>query len=197
MTFTSASGETVTIKESPALMNAPKALPQMTRHLLLGLFEVAGAKGTTEDIELRPIVVDGVERLIGRAKVEVEGAPLMFQAAFLLCPGLATAFNVIAVSTASSSDTTMDDFFQARCPERRDAAEPDFPEAVPYFEKACADGEAASCARLAALSADADYPTLVDAARAERAAKRACELGASEYWPDTEDRPETQDAEAP
>lgn len=181
-TFTNAAGAFVLIKESPSLGVEPSNRETKTRVLLRSFLEASRSTEPSDDIVFTPLVVEGEERLIGRAQVVLEGLPLTFRVVIATCPDLDTHFYVVATSSGESAgDTSLDSFFRARCPASRDAPAPTFPEAVPVFEAACTRGDLASCVRLAELSEDTDYPSLVDADRAARSRKRACELGGPEY----------------
>lgn len=185
VTFTNAAGAYVLIKESSSLGVEPFNREMKTRVLLRSFLEASRSTEPSDDMVFMPLVVDGEERLIGRAQVVLEGTPLTFWVVIATCPGLDTYFFVVATSSAeSAADTSFDSFFRARCPASRDAPAPTFPEAVPVFDAACTRGDLASCVRLAELSEDTDYPSLVDADRAARSRKRACELGGPGYCAD-------------
>lgn len=183
--FTNAAGNLVHIKESPSFGGNAATRATQTRASLRTFFETPGSMPTNDDIELTPLVVDGEERLLGRARTVIDGFSLTIQAVIVPCPALATYFLVAMTSLSEAPDEgAADAFFSARCPTSREAPEPAFPEALPFFEAACAGGDTASCVRVADLSEDTDYPALVDPERAERARKRACELGGPDYCPD-------------
>ncbi|MFT7581780.1 MAG: hypothetical protein ACI9MR_003458 [Myxococcota bacterium] len=128
--------------------------------------------------------VDGDDRLLGQATVDIEGTAIAMAFVQIRCKQLKTGFQLSG--SMAAGDAMPEAFIKARCPSRLNGSGPKFPEAIGFFGGKCTSGDAAASGRVADLCEDADYPLLMDKDRAKKAAADACRLGETIYCSDDE-----------